>query len=94
MLTEEQFGDFDEVKNSNENLAIAVDSIGLLIRGGYFFASKMAAEILHSVNSFHTIPLDPFYIELAIMQYCKENEKDGLLRKCESVIDGIRYEER
>ena len=94
MLMEELFEDVDATVNSNEDLQIGMNAIELLIRGGYFFEAKKPAEILHSVNRFLTVPLNPLYIELAIMRYCEEeDEKEGLLKKCESLINGFQYEE-
>lgn len=90
-LMEELFGD---TPNSNENYEIAKDAIALMVRGGYFFEAKMPFEILHSINHYLPIPVNAFYVERAIGLFCEDGEDEGPLKKCESVIDGFRYEER
>lgn len=92
-LMEEIFCDFDEVANSNENYEIAIDTIDLLIRAGYFLKAKMPAEIFHTINHFLPIPLGPFYIELAMIHFCEDGQDSGPLKKYESLNNGICYQE-
>jgi hypothetical protein len=79
-LREDVFPDFDEKPGSEKHLAIAKDAIKLLIRAGYFFEAKMPMEIFHSINRFLKVHLSPYYINLAILGLCADDNNEGKLR--------------
>lgn len=94
MLTEVFFGDFYELTDSNENLDIATDAIDVLMRAGYFEDTRSGIDILHAVNHFIVNPLDPFYIELAIIRSTHQEVNEKELSIIERIIDGNReYQE-
>jgi hypothetical protein len=92
-LREDVFPDFHDITGSEEALSIARDAIDLLIRSGYFFEAKLPLEIFHSINRLLPVHLNPFYIHLAILRFCTDEDKEGPLRVVGSDEAAYRYEE-
>ena len=64
-----------------EDKAIAYDAVDILLRSGYFFEAKLPYKVFQSINRFlESISISPFYIQLALDNYCEEVKENILMK--------------